>query len=86
MNKSRLLLSPNSCLNKSRNDEPLFVLCARDPSAGQTIRHWVAMNESVQPPGKLQEALRCADEMETWHSKNVPGQVCAADGPLEVGD
>lgn len=67
MIKAQELLRPSSCLNKSQSDEPLFVLCARDATAPQTIRHWVAMNHGRQPEEKLLEAEHAADEMEKWN-------------------
>jgi hypothetical protein len=75
MNKSHMLLSPDSCLNKSRSDEPLFVLCARDFCAPQTIRHWATMNDGIQPAKKIKNALGIADEMERWRNEQM--QPCA---------
>lgn len=60
--------SANSCLNKACDGEMIFVLRAKDPCAGNTIRDWVArrlalgMNESSDD--KIQEALACAAEMD----------------------
>ena len=69
MNKSFTLSDPTSCLNKAHHDEPLFVLRANDPTAPMTIRHWVTMNHNHQPPGKLEQAMIVAEDMETWYSK-----------------
>lgn len=72
MNKRSELLSPSSCLNKSCSDEPIFVLCARDPKAAQAIRHWVTMSEGDQPQSKLEDALDIAHDMERWYREHVP--------------
>lgn len=64
--KTENLLSPSSCLNKARNDEPLFVLRANDPTAPQTVRLWAAMNAERRNPDKINDALRVADSMEKW--------------------
>lgn len=36
------LINPNSCLNKAREDEQVFVLLGRDAAAPFAIRAWVA--------------------------------------------
>lgn len=40
MRKCDELSDPESCLNKARDDELLFVLLERDPSAAGTILWW----------------------------------------------
>lgn len=60
-----------SCLNKSSDDEPLFVLCARDPLAPEVVRMWAKMYE--QSGGRLDksaEAWVCASRMVAWHARN----------------
>jgi hypothetical protein len=65
------LVQPNSCLNKARNDEMIFVLLGRDPAAPAAIRAWVAERIRLQKnqPGDEQthEALGCALKMEKKH-------------------
>jgi hypothetical protein len=41
MIKVQELNSPDSCLNKSRDDEMLFVLRAHDEMAPLVIEHWI---------------------------------------------
>lgn len=53
------------CIAKAFEDERLFVLMARDPSAPVVIRYWVELNKGIQPEHKIKEALDCAEEMET---------------------
>lgn len=68
MRKRDELSNPNSCLNKAREDEVLFVLIARDEDAPGTIRDWikrkVARGRQPDDP-KLLEAEQCAREMES---------------------
>lgn len=61
----------SSCLQKAGDDEPIFVLRAKDPTAPYIVRNWVRINEGIQPAVKLAGALLLADEMEAWHRENV---------------
>jgi hypothetical protein len=68
MRKRDELSDLDSCLNKARDDEMIFVLLARDAAAPVAIRAW--MEERVRldknKPSDLQiiEAERCAKIME----------------------
>jgi len=57
-----------SCLNKARDDERLFVLLARDPAAPIAIRAWVAervrLGKNTPDDAQVVEALDCAQRME----------------------
>jgi hypothetical protein len=57
-----------SCLNKARADERLFVLLARDPAAPVAIRAWVAervrLGKNTLTDDQIVEALDCAGRME----------------------
>lgn len=57
-----------SCFNKARDDERLFVLLSRDPAAPVAIRAWVKERIRIgkNTPGDAQivEALDCAERME----------------------
>ncbi len=77
----------DSCLNKAAADEPVFVLRAKDPMAAMTIRHWVTMSGAgAHESTKLTEALKAADEMDAWRSRNVPETVNAnVNATMEVG-
>lgn len=46
MLKSRELIEPNSCLNRAKMDETIFVLLARDPAAPVAILAW--LNERIR--------------------------------------
>ena len=64
--------NPDSCFNKADNEEPVFVLLARDPSAPIAIRVWVALRikDGKNQMGDTQttEALKLADEMEFYRA------------------
>lgn len=61
----------DNCLKKSAEDEPVFVLVARDALAPAIVRYWaaVASNKGV-PKEKWEEALACADAMDDWQRKH----------------
>jgi hypothetical protein len=68
MRKQDELAFPNSCLNKAKDDEMLFVLLGRDKAVPDTIRFWCQMRvkrklNTIGDP-QIVEALRVADEME----------------------
>ena len=67
MRKCDELASPESCLSKAADDEPIFVLRAHDRCAPKIVRAWVEFARS-QGCGevKLQGALDAALEMEKW--------------------
>lgn len=57
------------CYAKAKDDEPMFILLARDPLAPRVVREWVRQREMqaghVTDP-KAVEALACADAMSDW--------------------
>lgn len=40
MTKAEMLADPNSCWNRAKDDEPVFVLLGRDPEAPGTVDYW----------------------------------------------
>jgi hypothetical protein len=58
-------------LSKVKEDEPLFVLRARDELAPRVVRFWadVAAIREVDP-NKIMEARSVANLMEKWTEKN----------------
>lgn len=75
MKKRDELKQPTSCLNHSRSDEPLFVLCARDPAAPPMVREWARRYVrakggkrwlTAKQRAKVEEAFKIADEMDAW--------------------
>lgn len=80
MKKADELREPHSCLNASDPAEPLFVLCGRDPVAGETVRVWaylfkahhVAQGtwDSVRR-AKYATAKRSAEDLDAWLAQSV---------------
>lgn len=64
---------PDSCFNKTKDDEYLFVLLERDPCAPETIRFWVSQRIkrglNLSSDQKLLSALDVADRMEQSRCK-----------------
>jgi hypothetical protein len=58
-----------SCFNKARMHEPIFVLLGRDEAAAIAIRAWVQarlhFNKNKEGDPQIVEALACAKRMET---------------------
>jgi hypothetical protein len=71
MIKSEELRDSLSCLNRAGNDEPIFVLRAKDPVAAQTVRLWASMAAGIHDE-KIEDALLAADNMEVWRVDNMP--------------
>lgn len=68
MIKTDELSRPDSCLNKARHDERIFVLLARDIAAPDVIRYWVRRRtwlgkNKIDDP-QIVEALECARLMD----------------------
>lgn len=65
-----------SCYEKAADDEPVFVLRAQDMLAPEIVREWAYRALVAGTPiEKVQEARKCADEMENWqiaNSKKTP--------------
>ena len=60
----------SQCLKKAGDNEPIFVIRAKDITGPATIRRWVADNGNIQPIEKLKQALELANEMEEWQALN----------------
>ena len=60
-------------------DEPLFVLRAKDKYAARVVRYWIACCESGRrgersPTKKLSEAYDLSELMDDWPIKQIPGR------------
>lgn len=68
------LVSPTSCLNKAGDDEPIFVLRAKDPLAAEVVRFWAdkATTSGQHESSKIMEAQGLAAQMETWRLGRHP--------------
>ena len=82
MRKIDELEQPTSCLNKSRPDELVFVLCARDPLAASAVEFWAnnAEQTGLHSEGKIAEARACARMMRVWRITNSD-KVAESRGP-----
>lgn len=69
----QMLTDQNSCLMKAAEDEPLFVLRARDPLAAECVRYWAnrAISTGSHEPDKGMSAHTIADAMLEWRRKWV---------------
>lgn len=72
MIKSKELSDPSSCINKSQEDEMVFVLCARDRHAPAAVRGWADDYErDGGRPEKAAEARAAADAMDAWRKEHA---------------
>lgn len=68
----------NGCFAAAMDDEPMFVLLARDPDAPRVIRNWAMQREDEIERGqrpnsdraKVMEARKTADKMDDWRKAN----------------
>lgn len=68
----------DGCFHAAMDDEPMFVLLARDPAAPGLVRNWARQREDqiirgsrpASDMGKVNEARQCADRMERWREAN----------------
>lgn len=69
MRKKHETFDSNSCLNRAKDDEILFVLLGRDKTAPATIRFWcgqrILSGKNKQDDPQIVDALKCARLMET---------------------
>lgn len=74
------LEQPNSCINKAANDEPVFVLRAKDPLAASAVEYWAKNAEATgfHDPAKCAEARHLASSMREWRDLHVSRDRAAA--------
>lgn len=68
----------DGCFHKAMDDEPMFVLLARDPQAPELVRRWATRRRLDIGMGRrpssdmaqVDEAERNAAAMETWRAEN----------------
>lgn len=74
MEKLREVTQFNSCWNKAKNDEIVFILLGRDKATPATIRFWVderiafGLNHPEDP--QIKEAIACARRIEEKQKEN----------------
>lgn len=69
--KAKEMTDPNSCLNRSDPEEPLFILRGQDIRAPGIVRVWAvefATRHGFDHP-KYVEAIKVADAMEAWPNR-----------------
>lgn len=64
------------CFVKAEDDEPIFTLRGKDPLAGATVRHWVALRrqaalEKLGEAERIEEALQCAAAMDEYYDTKI---------------
>lgn len=62
------------CLDKSHDDEPIFVLCARDLTADFAVEMWIAQNVARlrEDHPKIVDARRVMLAMQEWPRRRLP--------------
>ena len=68
---TKLNPGPFDCYVEADDDEPIFVLRAKDPLAPLLVRAWAGMRRgttygNARELTKRGEAMECADACETW--------------------
>ncbi len=74
MIKREELANPMSCMNRAKDDEPTFVLMARDAAAPGAIRQWAHLRVAIYRKNgwddpQIKEALACAETMEQYRRR-----------------
>ena len=73
MRKSEELSNQNSCFNRAKDNELIFVLLGRDIAAPAAIRAWcrqrIRSKKNKADDAQIQEARMCADLMEQEREK-----------------
>jgi hypothetical protein len=71
---TKLNPGPYDCYARLNDDEPYFVLRAKDPDAPAIVEAW-ALARSQRPGNesnpKLAEARECAQHMREWRERNI---------------
>lgn len=62
---------PFDCYVNAEDDEPMFVLLGRDPTASLVVEWWIELQNKLNTasPEKLEEAKKCVKEMKKWAEK-----------------
>lgn len=91
MNKKETLEAAargEGCLGRSQDDEPVFVIVARDVTAAETVRAWAGAYVNAAITGgvttladgcpfvaKARDAIGIAAEMDAWREAHGGGKV-----------
>ncbi len=73
MRKRDEQIDPESTWNRAAQDEPLFVIRAKDKLAPTMVRQWAeaASMTGAHEPEKIQEARGLAEIMEAWREQSA---------------
>jgi hypothetical protein len=73
MRKRDELADPESTWNRASQDEPLFVIRAKDKLSASMVRQWAeaAAMTGAHESEKIEEARDLAWKMETWRKENT---------------
>ena len=76
MTKAEELTQDGSTFNRTKFDEPIFILAGRDCLAPETVERWAELAEANGVhPDKIQAARRQAQLMALWqvgHGSKLP--------------
>lgn len=61
----------DSCLDKVKSNEPIFVLRGQDLSSPKVVMHWIAKNFDTCSDEKLREAFELALKMKNYAERKV---------------
>lgn len=71
--KAELLADPDSCLNRSADDEPVFLLCARDLFAPGAVEAWAGLSTGYRTAERVAQAREVGAAMLAWwRAANAP--------------
>lgn len=72
--KADELANRNSCLNKAKADEPIFVLRAQDMCADFAVERWAEAASATLGADhpKIKEAMALAEQMRAWPTRKMP--------------
>lgn len=72
MTKKQVIEGP-SCLTRADDNEPVFVLRAKDPIAGAVIRYWaeLASSTGTHETEKIMRAMHESVEFNDWRKNNI---------------
>ena len=77
MIKSLECASPNSCWNKAKEDELIFVLLGRDIASSAAIMTWcqerIRLGKNKPGDSQITEAINCAHQMVEGYKKAISG-------------
>jgi len=70
------------CYKKLRDDEPYFLLRAKDPDAPALVEEWArrrALRSDKVGDPKIPEAIECAATMRAWRAREMSARPCGCD-------